>query len=199
MVLCNIPSAPAGGVGLAIRMKAAAMIIPIFLAVSAPSAKAVPLVCSDVVRYADRLLTGCTLDADPPLTEIGPRLSQEALNRAFQEVDVILSQTRPNTLVQVGPDGLTDEPSEGKATDGIRHDGRALNRPPIQHDKNQEDSYQSTITKDEDWYYMNVDQDGTYLFLGDPDPLDRLDEWATFQAPDDGLPKGIGIGKRWRF
>ena len=200
MTLPNMQSAPTGGIGLTRRLKVMAAIMPILLAVGAPSAKAVPLVCSDVVRYADRLLTGCVLDKDSPLTELGPILPREAQRRASHEVDVILPpQTRPNTLVQVGPKGLTDAPSDGKATDAGWRDKRALKGISSPTDKNPQDSHQKTITKDEDWYYMNVDRDGTYLFLGDPDQLDRLDKWTTLETPDDGLPKGIGIGKRWRF
>ena len=69
-------------------------------------------------------------------------------------------------------------------------------------DDNPENPHQSAITKDENWYYMNVDRDGTYLFFGDPEQLDqsdRWDRWATSETPDEGLPKGIGIGKRWHF
>ena len=200
MVLFNMQSAPTGGIGLARRLKVMAAIIPLLLAVGAPSAKAVPLVCSDVVRYADRLLTGCAPDADSPLTAIGPSLPREASSEVSQEVDALLSQTRPNTpLVQVGPKGLTDEPPDGKATDERWHNKRALRGISAPADKAPEDSYQSTITRDEGWYYMNVDRDGTYLFLGDPEQMDRLDNWTTLETPDDGLPTGIGIGKRWRF
>ena len=198
MVLFNMRSTPTGGIGLTRRLKVMAAIIPILLSVGAPLAKAVPLVCSDVVRYADRLLTGCALDADPPLTEISPIIPREAQSRVSREVDAILPQTRPNTLVQVGPKGLTDAPG-GKATDAGRRDKRTRKGISSPTDKTPEDSHQSTIIRDEDWYYMNVDRDGTYLFLGDPDQLDRLDKWTTMETPDDGLPKGIGIGKRWRF
>lgn len=198
MALLNIQSAPTGGIGLMRRLKVMAAVIPILLAAGAPSAKAVPLVCSDVVRYADRLLTGCALDADFPLSEIGHRLPREASPEASREVDALLSQTRPSPLVQVGPKGLSDAPDE-KAADARQRGKRALKGISSPAGKNSENSHQNTITRDEDWYYMNVDRDGTYLFLGDPDQLDRLDKWTTLEIPDDGLPKGIGIGKRWRF
>ncbi len=199
MTLCYRRSAPTGGIGLTRRLKVMAVIIPILLAVGAPSAKAVPLVCSDVVRYADRILTGCALDADFPLTETGHHFPREASREASREVDALLAQTRPNPLVQVGPKGLTDASSDKKVADAHQRDKRALKgiSPPT--GKNPEDSHQNTIIRDEDWYYMNVDRDGTYLFLGDPDQLDRLDKWTILETPDDGLPKGIGIGKRWRF
>jgi hypothetical protein len=176
--------------------------IPILLAVGIPSAKAVPLFCSDVVHYAERLLTGCGPDSDPSITGMGAYLPREASTGASHEIDALLSRTRPNPLVQVGPNGLTDEPLAGKATDDERHDGEALKGIPAQADENAEKSFQSTISKDENWYYMNVDRDGTYLFFGDPErlaQLDQLGEWPTAETPDDGLPKGIGIGKRWRF
>jgi hypothetical protein len=202
MALFDVKPAAAGSPTRMGRLKVVFSVIPILLTVGLPSAKAVPLFCSDVVHYAERLLTGCGPDSNPSLTGMGAYLPREASTGASHEIDALLSRARPNPLVQVGPNVLADEPLAAKATDEIRHDREALKGISGLADENAEKSFQSTITKDENWYYMNVDRDGTYLFFGDPerfDQLDQLGEWPASETPDDGLPKGVGIGKRWRF
>jgi hypothetical protein len=176
-------------------------ILAFLLAVAAPSAKAVPLFCSDISHFPNGLLTGCNLDnASPFAGTAGEYPSGGIFPGASQAVDVLLSQAHQNPLVQVGPDGLTDETPEGKVPDEIPHDKGALegiSAPPDATTSLGDTA--STFNKSETWYTMNVDSDGTYLFWGDPEQLDKLDEWSTSEAPDDGLPKGIGIGKKWHF
>ena len=201
MALCNDRPADAGSPNT-MRLKVFFSMITILLAVGLPPAQAVPLFCSDVVHHAERLLTGCAPDTDLFFTGIGERLPRGTSTGSSREIDALLSRTRPNSLVQVGPKGLTDEPLAGDAADYDRHAIGTMDGVPAQRGQTPDDFSQRTISKDENWYYMNVDQEGTYLFFGDPERLDQLDqlgEWPRSEAFDEGLPKGVGIGKRWRF
>jgi len=175
-------------------------IMAFLLAVAAPSAQAVPLFCSDIRHVPDVLLTGCNLDAASPLAGMSGRYdSRRRSSGDFQEVDALPLQLHRNPLVQVGPNGLTDEPSEESVSDEIQGNRETMKRISAPPDATSLRDLPSTVNKGETWYTMNVDSDGTYLFLGDPEQLDKLDEWSTSEAPDDGLPKGIGIGKKWHF
>jgi len=169
------------------------------LLLAAPSAKAVPLFCSDISHFPYGLLTGCNPDATSSAAGTGGGYaSGGALYQDSSAVDALLFQTHPNPLVQVGPNGLTDAP-ESKVSDEIPHAKGTTKATPAQSDASSPGAFASTVTKGETWYTMNVDPDGTYLFFGDPEELDKLDEWSTSKTPDDGLPKGIGIGKKWQF
>jgi hypothetical protein len=59
-------------------------------------------------------------------------------------------------------------------------------------------SFSNSMITEDQWHYMDIDQDGTLLFFGEMDPLD---DWSALAEPDDVIPKdiGIGIGKKWRF
>lgn len=49
---------------------------------------------------------------------------------------------------------------------------------------------------DTNWLELEIDQDGTYFFLGDLEDPD-----AAFHAPaeDEIFPRGIGLEKKWHF
>ena len=63
-------------------------------------------------------------------------------------------------------------------------------------DLHSSDAASGFLDQNEGWYYMNIDQDGTYLFFGDrPD----TDDMRTGADEGDFMPDGVGIGNRWRF
>jgi hypothetical protein len=198
MGLLNIRRTSKGGFYLAMVMVLFISTMSIKPAAATPLAKSAPLFCSDVTHFPALLLTGCDLDARRLATTIAEYALPEALPGDSRVVDALIDAKPLNPLVQVGRHGLIDEQTEENEADENRqilgteedNSGQVHNIP--------QDSFSNGIVTEDQWHYMDVDQDGTLLFFGELDPME---DWSAFSEPDLVLPKdiGIGIGKRWRF
>jgi len=198
MILLNDRRTTDGGFCLTMVMVLFISIIAIRPVAATPLAKSAPLFCSDVTHFPGRLLTGCNLDARLLATTIREYAPSEALPRDSRLVDALIDAKPLNPLVQVGHHGLTDEQAEeNEANENRPVLGMVKDNPGQAHNIPQGSFANSGVTEDQ-WHYMDVDQDGTLLFFGELDPLD---DWSAPTEPDNLLSKdiGIGIGKKWRF
>jgi hypothetical protein len=160
-------------------------------------ANAFPVFCSDITSAPYRELTGCQFDAFPsnmqsafirPIAEAG---------RTSDEIDEMLSRTPKNPqLFHIGP-GVIDDNQNGKAEESSPA-GEAEKQLAVGLDVAPEasESTSKSLHRDDNWYYMNIDQDGTHLFFGD---VPEVGEPTSGGNDDDFLPDGIGIGKKWHF
>lgn len=161
-------------------------------------AQAFPDNCRDIAAAPpDCVLTECqsntapsaSKDVFPPeITAVGDEaspidamLSMTPKNpRLFQVGRAVISEDQDEKKENTSPPGATEKPTAS--------DGEAAVKP--------SDTDSGALLRDDNWLYMNIDKEGTYLFFGDmrdaDEPLTNLDEEGL-------LPEGLGIGKRWWF
>lgn len=172
------------------------LVVGFFMATSW-NANAFPVFCSDINLYQEGMLTGCDLNADPlSLTYGSPRVIAlgDGAPEAIEVLFVITPKNR--SLFQVGRVALSDG-KDGKRDNGQPADlGEKQKESKLAGDLHSSDAASEFLDQDEGWYYMNIDQDGTYLFFGD---LPDTDDMMTNGDESDFMPDGVGIGKRWRF
>jgi hypothetical protein len=161
-------------------------------------ANAFPDYCSDIASAPpDRVLTGCRFNTVLSASQDASPLAITVVGDVSSPIDAMLSMTPKNPrLFQVGREAIPDDQDEKKgstSSPGVTKkptasDGEAAIKP--------SDTASEPLLQDDHWLYMNIDNEGTYLFFGDmrdaDEPLTNLDEEGL-------LPDGIGIGKRWWF
>lgn len=155
--------------------------------------RATPLFCTDASRFPLYVLTGCDTASNRPPVAVG---AQRVNAFASRVVDDLLLRPPRHPLVQVGRHGLLDAPPGENGTGPVVPAANGIEGTSEETHTNFPDPMASAVTAEDRWYYMNMDQDGTHIFFGDPD---SLDEPMPLEASDDFLPKGIGIGKKWQF
>lgn len=172
------------------------LVVGFFMATSW-NANAFPVFCSDINLYQEGMLTGCDLNADPlSLTYGSPRVIAlgDGAPEAIEVLFVITPKNR--SLFQVGRVALSDG-KDGKRDNGQPADlGEKQKESKLAGDLHSSDAASEFLDQDEGWYYMNIDQGGTYLFFGD---LPDTDDMMTNGDEGEFMPDGVGIGKRWRF
>jgi hypothetical protein len=187
-----------------ISMPLIGLVLTLVVLMTAPGghAEAAPLVCPDFYAPPEGYLTGCRFEGDAA-SPIPPSILQgQPWTAASPDVDAMLSEaSRAHWLVQVGSSGLAPEKQEADQGESDAPATESDQKLAAQAKGTPYKDFFSTIKKDERWYYMNIDQDGTYILLGDPA---ERDEWLTTEddndlLTDELLPKGFGIGKRWQF
>ena len=174
-------------------IKTMAVMTLVISAAGALPVRAVPLFCSDASRFPLYALTGCDTESNRPPVEAGVRRVNEVTPWSVND-DLTTPPRHP--LVQVGRHGLLDAPPGENGTGQVVPAAKGIEDLAEETHTNSPDPIASTITTEDRWYYMNIDQDGTHIFFGD---LDSLDERMALDASDDFLPKGFGIGKKWQF
>ncbi|GEM_PF-3220161 len=162
------------------------------------SSNAFPVFCMDIIKAPDRVITGCRTEAeDSPARVDAPDSVPREADEDLSPVDALLTPKPVNKqLFQVGRHGLaSDAQNQGdKATPdggGVKSDRISAEDKAIAAGK-----LMDTVTYDERWYYMSIDKDGTYLFVGD---VFDAEDPITDSGGDDYLPDGVGIGKKWTF
>jgi len=160
-------------------------------------ANAFPVFCSDIKPYKESMLTGCDLNAGLLNLPYGSRRMIALADGTSEAIEALLATARENrALFHVGRLALS--PDNG----GNRDNGQSANvdekqkESKVAVDLHSSDAASGFLDQDEGWYYMNIDQEGTYLFFGD---LPDTDDMMTNGDEDDFMPDGVGIGKRWRF
>lgn len=161
------------------------------------NANAFPVFCSDIKSYKESMLTGCDLNDGLLNLPYGSRRVITLADGASEAIEALLVTAPKNrVLFHVGRVAL----SAGNG--GKRDNGQPANvdekqkESKVAVDLHLSDAAPGFIDQDEGWYYMTIDQDGTYLFFGD---LPDTDDMMTNGDEDDFMPDGVGIGKRWRF
>ena len=172
-------------------------LIVFLLTMVSQDANAFPDFCSDIDSVPDRVLTGCQFNAVPSAPQDGSPLAVIVVGDVSSPIDAMLSMTPKNRqLFQIGREAISadqDEKKENAYSPGVTQkptvsDGKVAIKP--------SDTASEILLRDEHWYYMNIDKEGTYLFFGD---VRDTDEPMTNVEDEDFLPDGIGIGKRWQF
>jgi hypothetical protein len=161
-------------------------------------AGAFPVFCNDMTWISNRVLTGCQPqenDLFPSEEHAVPATGDKG--KSSDGIDAILTPRPLNRQIfQVGRHGLPKASSEAaEETAGHTETGESKGAAGGSGGTTVSSAV-GGLTYDERWYYMALDKDGTYLFIGDavdgPDPANVADENQL-------LPDGIGIGKKWRF
>jgi len=172
------------------------LVVGFFMATSW-NANAFPVFCSDIKLYKESMLTGCDLNAELLNLPYGSRRLIALADGASEAIEALLATAPKNrALFHVGRVALS--PDNG----GKRDNGQPANvdekqkESKVAVDLHSSDAASGFLDQDEGWYYMNIDQDGTYLFFGD---LPDTDDMMTSEDEDNFMPDGVGIGKRWRF
>lgn len=161
-------------------------------------AHAFPVFCMDIVKAPAQVLTGCRTEAEPSPGKGAPPRPVGGSDRNAGSVEALLIPKPTNKhLFQVGRRGLANTiqnhgetaTSSGGATKSgrISADGEA---------NTAAGTLMDTVTYDDRWYYMTIDKDGTYLFVGD---VFDAEDPITDTGGDSYLPDGVGIGKKWTF
>ena len=176
------------------------LVLTLLLALSAVlDAHAAPIFCSDLTFTPDHVLTGCQTDTRPIwLPATSPNEDVERYGD-LDAIDAILSsKPQKPQLFQIGRHALAEDREdniENTPPGGTTQVGQAAA------DGEQVSLFNlntESLSQDERWYYMNIDQDGTYLFFGDGE-MPEADEPGANPADDELVPEGIGIGKKWYF
>ena len=179
------------------HLKKVFFLIVLLVTMVSPDANAFPDFCSDITSAPDRVLTGCQFNATPLALQDVPLLEVTVVGDASPPIDAMLSMAPKNReLFRIGRETISDDQDEKKEnaySPGVTEkqtasDGEVAIRP--------SDTASEILLRDEHWFYMNIDKEGTYLFFGD---VGDMDEPMTNMDEDDLLPDGIGIGKRWQF
>lgn len=184
--------------GFVYRLKNVLLLIVLLPVAMVPfDANAFPVFCSDITAAPYRELTGCQFDVFPSLAHGASSHSIIVAGKESFSIDVMLSRTPKNPqLFHIGP-GVIDDDQNGKAEESSsageaeKHLAVGLDADPDATDATSE-----SLHRDDNWYYMNIDQDGTHLFFGD---MPEVGQPSTSREEDDFLPDGIGIGKKWHF
>jgi hypothetical protein len=161
------------------------------------NANAFPVFCSDIKPYKESMLTGCDLNAGPLNLPYGSSRVIAFADGASEAIEAIVATAPKNrTLFHVGRVALSAGKG-GKRDNGQPADvGDKQKAPEVAVDLHSPDAAPGFLDQDEGWYYMRIDQDGTYLFFGG---VPGMDDMMTNGDEDDVMPDGVGIGKRWRF
>ena len=178
-------------------LKIVLFLIVSLLAMAPLNANAFPVFCSDMASATDRELTDCQ-------SNVAPSTRQDASPHAITEmdgtpssIDEMLSMTPKNRqLFHVGREALAEDRDEKKEGDSSAGATEKQTAAAAEVNINSSAATSEFLFSDKHWYYMNIDQDGTYLFFGD---MLEADELTTGMDEDDFIPHGIGIGKKWRF
>jgi hypothetical protein len=160
-------------------------------------ANAFPIFCSDIKPYNESMLTGCDLKAGPLNMPYGSPRVIAPVEGASEAIEALVATaTKNRALFHVGRVALSAGKG-GKRDNGKPADvGDKQKAPEVAVDLHSSDAASGFLDQDEGWYYMRIDQDGTYLFFGD---VPGMDDMMTNGDEDDFMPDGVGIGKRWRF
>lgn len=160
-------------------------------------ANAFPVFCSDIASAPDRVLTGCQFNTAHLMPQDASYHKGTVVGGASDSIDEMVSMTPKNLqLFHVGRDALSDHQDQQKESGSSPGATGKQMASAVGVDINPADAASEVLRRDEDWYYMNIDQDGTYLFFGD---MPEAGDANTNLYEDDFLPDGIGIGKRWQF
>ena len=168
-----------------------------FFTTTSWNANAFPVFCSDIKPYKESMLTGCDLNAGPLNLPYGSRRVIALADGASEAIEALVATAPKNrALFRVGRVALSAGKG-GKRDDGQPADvGDKQKAPEIAVDIHSSDAASGFLDQDEGWYYIRIDQDGTYLFFGG---VPGMDDMMTKADEDDFMPDGVGIGKRWRF
>jgi len=161
------------------------------------NANAFPVFCSDIKFYKESMLTGCDLDAGSLNLPYGSRPVTALTDGASEAIEAIMATAPKNrALLHVGRVALFT--GKGGKTDNGQPAavGDKQKATEVAVDLHSSDAASGFLDQDEGWYYMRIDQDGTYLFFGG---VPGVDDMITNGDEDDVMPDGVGIGKRWRF
>jgi hypothetical protein len=170
------------------HLKKVFFLIVLLVTMVSPDANAFPDFCSDITSAPDRVLTGCQFNATPLALQDVPLLEVTAVGDASPPIDAMLSMAPKNReLFRIGRETISDDQDEKKEN---------AYSPGVTEKQTVSDTASEILLRDEHWFYMNIDKEGTYLFFGD---VGDMDEPMTNMDKDDLLPDGIGIGKRWQF
>lgn len=179
------------------RLKKVLLLLVPLIAMASLDANAFPVFCSDIASAPDRVLTGCQFNAAPSTPQDASSNKIAVVGGVSDSIDDMVSMTPKNRqLFHVGRDALSDDLDQQKKGGSSPGATEKQTASAAVVDTNPSDAASEFLRRDEDWYYMNIDQDGTYLFFGD---MLEEDESTTGMDEDEFLPDGIGIGKRWRF
>jgi hypothetical protein len=162
-------------------------------------AQAAPIFCTDLTFTPDRMLTGCPTSAGPalPMAAASRENTQRYANLDTME-RIFPPKPRQPQLFQVGRRALVEDRLENEhnaASQGLPSEKRAPGR---EKRENQFGLDSQSLSQDGRWHYMNIDDEGNYIFFGDSDRRDS-DEPGAILEDEDLLPGGFGIGKKWRF
>lgn len=179
------------------RLKKVLFLIVLLVALGHLDAKAFPVYCSDSASAPDRVVTGGQFNVASSTLQDAPPRATSVMDGTPYSIDEMLSMTPKNRqLFHVGREALTEDRDEKKEDDSSAGAAEKQTASAAEANTNPSDAISEFLLRDEHWYYMNIDQDGTYLFFGD---MREGDESTTGMDEDDFLPDGIGIGKKWRF
>lgn len=178
-----------------------ARIVPLLLAVGillGTKVWASPLFCGDEGIEAVSLLTGCRYDAEileQMLKQTPPR-HPGGSDRDDRPLAGAQPTPKPHaTVLTIDPRTYLE--SEAEPADQPH---RATDPQPILSNSGGDAELQEDVvggfSSDDDWFYLHLDQEGTYLFFGDPEPVE---EAAGGTSAEDQVPNQVGFGKRWYF
>ena len=179
------------------RLKKILFLIVPLVALTPLDAKAFPVFCSDIAFAPDQVLTGYQFDVAPANLPDDPPRAIAVMDSAPCSIDEMLSRIPKNRqLFHVGREALIEDRDEKKEDDSSAGVTGKQTASAAEANINSSAATSEFLIRDEHWYYMNIDQDGTYLFFGD---MLEEDESTTGMGEDDFHLDGIGIGKKWRF
>ncbi|MGD8251408.1 MAG: hypothetical protein PVF20_03810 [Desulfobacterales bacterium] len=172
------------------------ILLALMLVAMAPGIGAAALFCGDLENESIERLTGCS---------VGSETLEGLLLSAFENGDLtlqlsILSDRGPAPPSRAHPSVLIINPEtyEDEAVRDADNEVASPSTPP----GGESAAGQTEVVdpqqfySDEDWYYLNLNGDGTYLFFNEPKP----DELATEEfSLEDQIPNQVGFGKYWRF
>ncbi len=161
------------------------------------NANAFPVFCSDIKSYKESMLTGCDLNAGLLNLPYGSHRVITLADGASEAIEALVATAPKNrALFHVGRVALSGGKGEKRDSGQPADVGDKQKAPEVAVDLYSSDAASGFLDQDEGWYYMNIDEDGTYLFFGG---VPGMDDMMTNGDEDDFMPDGVGIGKRWRF
>ncbi len=169
----------------------------LMLVTMAPAMGAAAVFCGDLENESIERLTGCALGSETLeglLQSVFESGGTPLLISMPSEIEPAPSSRPHPSVLIINPESYVDEADPDVDADG---EGAA---PPLLPDEavasGQTEADAQSFYSDEDWYYLNLNSDGTYLFFDEPKP----DELATEEfSLEEQIPNRIGFGKSWRF
>lgn len=156
-----------------------------------------PLFCGDEGLDAMSGLTGCSVASNGfgRLSGENKEWGGGGLQPSKRSQADIQSGPPPHTSVlRINPKVYesSDPDPEPVSTANTRSAGASSPDPDVSN------VISNAFSSDGDALYLNLDKDGTYIFLGEPEREDGVPEDYSLEDPTD-VPNQIGFGKKWRF
>lgn len=174
------------------------MMALVLLGLTTDGARSNPLFCGDEGLDSIMNLTGCGT-VFHEIRSLSPEKKEKlevGVQQSIQPEVGVSSEPPPNaSVLRINPGVYeSSEPEPESANTSPKNQVEGTSRS----DADIPEVINNAFSSDGDSVYLNLDEDGTYIFLGEPEREDGTTEDYSLEDQSQ-VPNQIGFGKKWRF